>query len=154
MMQSCPHCGCELVKPRSVPAHRRLFGAIAAAFHHWPEGVEFKPRDPEHLRAYLLVRIGHVDVTAIPAPEGCSSNPSLMTLFRLSVEGAARALASRSGYYEIRVTDTGAEVITPRSISFSVVDRREFNSIQGAVDVLIELIVGVSVDQLLTEKAA
>lgn len=155
MSDHCPHCGCELAATgRSVPAHRRLFGAIGKAFHHWPEAIEFVPRDPEHLRAYILVKIGHIDIAGIPAPEGCSKNPALMALFRLAVEGTAQALAGKAGYYEIRVSAAGVEIITPRSIDFRTVTRKQFGPIQDAVDAFIELTIGVKIDRLLRERAA
>jgi hypothetical protein len=150
----CKECGAVMDGGgRSLPDHRRLFSAIAHAFHHWPEG-EFIPRDPEHLRSYLLLKVGHTNVAFIPAPEGCSENPAVMSLFKYTVEGTANALSGKAGYYELRVSAGGVEIVTPRSLDFRTVSRKEFGPIRDAVEALIELTVGVPVDQLLRENAA
>lgn len=154
MSNHCPHCGCELARPRSGPDHRRFFGAVAKAFDQWPENAEFQPRDAEHLRAYLLVRAGHFNVGKIETPEGYADNPSIRTLFRMAVEGTAKALAGETGHYDVRVSASGVEVLTPRSIDYRTVSQREFGPIRDAVEAIIEAEIGVRVDQLLKERAA
>lgn len=153
MTAHCQECGALLAHPRSVPDHRRFFGLITKAFHHWPEG-EFIPANAEQLRAYLLVKAGHTDTAFIPAPEGCAENPAVMSLFRYSVEGTARAMAGKAGYFELRVSVGGVEIITPRSIDFRTVSRREFGPIRDSVEGLVERALGVPCEQLLREEAA
>ena len=153
-IHACPHCGVILTKPRSGPDHRRFFAAIHAAFTNWPESHEFTPRDPEHLRAYLLVQANHVDVAFLPAPEGCAENPALLALFRLAVEATGAALAKKAGYMDIRVCEGGVEIRTPRTINHSVVSQKEFGPIRDNVESLIEAAVGVTAQQLLKAEAA
>lgn len=152
--QVCPHCGCELGRSRSGQDHRRLFGLIRQAFMHWPEASPFKPASEEHLRAYLLVRIGHVDITSIPAPEGIEDEPLLLQLFRLSVEAAATALQRTYRHVDIRIGAGGAAIITPRSIDYRTVTQKEFGPVRDAIQEVIEAELGVSTEQLLKEKAA
>ena len=150
-MHSCPECGCVIGRPRSGPDHRRFFGGIRAAFLQWPERAEFQPRSEEQLRAFLLVRTGHFDVTAITAPEGISEN---LQLFRVSVEAAATALQKTYPYVDIRISAGGAEILTPRTIRYDAVSQREFGPIRDAVEAYIEAQLGVPVQKLLSEKAA
>lgn len=61
---NCPHCGALFEpkangKPRSTPQHRRFFGLCTAAFDQWPETHAFRPKNPEHLRAWLEVQAQH-----------------------------------------------------------------------------------------------
>lgn len=153
-IHACPECGCILTKPRSGADHRRLFGLLRQAFIHWPESAPFVPVSEDQLRAYLLVCVGHFDVTSIPAPEGIHENETLQKLFRLSVEAAAMALQRTYAYVDIRISAGGAEILCPRSIDYRTVSQREFGPIRDAVESLVELTLGVPIEQLLREKAA
>jgi hypothetical protein len=152
-LHACPECGCLLTKARSGPDHRRLFALIHAAFHHWPEGG-FQPRDAEHLRAYLLVKSGHFNAIGIPTPEGYAENEALRDLYRVAVESTAKAIDEVTGFHDYRVSASGIELLTPRSINWQTVGQKEFGRIRDAVEGLIETSLGVPVDQLLREKAA
>jgi hypothetical protein len=153
VLHSCPHCGCVLTKGRSGADHRRLFAVISAAFDQWPETHEFRPSDPEHLRAYLLVSVGHTHVTSVPVQE-IAGDPKLMALVRPAVEATVAAIAARGSYAFVRVYADGIEVLSPRSISWSSLDQKAFGPIRDAVESLIEASLGVTAEQLLREKAA
>ena len=99
----CPQCG-HVADSRSTPDHRRFFARIHAAFHHWPEAHEFQPDDAEHLRAWLLCKAGYRDVTTIPV-EYADSEPALLRLVTLTVEGAVKA--AKGGQIEFRVEKAG-----------------------------------------------
>jgi hypothetical protein len=148
----CPSCGCELTKPRSGADHRRFFAGIRAAYFHWRG--DFTPTSEDQLRAYLLIRVGHFDVTSIPAPEGISEHETLLRLFRLSVEAAATALQRAYPYVDVRISAAGAEIFTPRSIDYRTVSQREFGPIRDAVEAYIEAQLGVPMQRLLAEQAA
>ena len=150
---SCPECGAVLTKGRSLPDHRRFFGLVTKAFEQWPEHSDFRPRDVEHLRAYLLVKAGHTDIAHIPAPPECE-NPAIMVLFKLAVEATGQALERKAGYVDYRVSSGGVEVITPRSIDFRTVGQKQFSPIREAVEALIEDVIGVKAEQLLRARAA
>lgn len=150
---SCPECGCVLTKSRSGPDHRRFFGLVAKAFDQWPEGG-FVPRDPEHLRAYLLVKVGHTNIRHIPYPDGCEESPALKVLFRLTVESTGKALEDEAGFIDYRLSSGGVEVITSRSIDFRTVGQKAFGPIREAVEAEIERVIGVNAEQLLRSRAA
>jgi len=154
VLSNCPECGHGLVKGRSRPDHNRLFAIIDRAFHQWPEAEEFQPRDAQQLRAYLTVRAGHINVVPVPVPEGYAESQAIRDLYRLAVEGTAKACAGEAGYNTTRVSASGIEVISPRSISYDTVSQKEFGPIRDAILHIIEAALGVPADQLLRERAA
>jgi len=150
-MTTCPHCGCDIAgkgKPRSVEQHRRFFGMIAAAFHHWPEGHEFEPSSTEHLRAWLLCKTGYRDVVTVPVE---SDHPSVVKLATLAVEGALRAARTHAF---VRPHGSSLAVFTAKSIAFHALPHGEFQSVNDAVQGVIEAETGMRVEDLLREKAA
>ena len=74
MMIRCPKCKFNLTdwlvatfkfslnKARSYQQHKFFFDVVAAAYFNWPEDHEFQPTDEEHLRAYILLRSGHLGI--------------------------------------------------------------------------------------------
>lgn len=134
---TCPHCS------RSSEDHRRFFGLVKAAFDQWPETHEFQPDNAEHLRAYLLCRVGHRKTTVIETEEPASAV--------LVVEAAFKAAGS---YAFVRPYGAGLAVYAPRSLSWDKLDQKKFNPIRDEVSAVIESVIGVSADQLLKEKAA
>jgi hypothetical protein len=62
MTAHCPNCGCVLEKPRSRNQHNRFFALATAAFNHWPESHNFRPKSVDHLRYWLTVEAGRFDV--------------------------------------------------------------------------------------------
>ena len=151
-MTTCPHCGCDVAnakgKPRSLEQHRRFFGMIAAAFHHWPDSHEFQPSNSEHLRAWLLCKAGYRDVVTVPVE---SDRPAVIKLAMLAVEGALRAARTHAF---VRLHGSSLVVFTAKSISFHALPHGEFQSVNDAVQEIIEVETGITVDKLLTEKAA
>ena len=151
----CPHCGVVLTKIRSLPDHRRFFGVIAKAWENWPEGYsDFQPSSAEHLRSWLLVKAGYHDVTFVPVEAEVTAHPPIMALVRLAVEASLAAVDQRGGYAIVRVSATGLEILSAKSISFATLGQKEFGQIRQAVEEILESTLGVTADQLLREKAA
>lgn len=150
-MKSCPHCGCDLVKPRSLADHRRFFAALNKAFLHWREG-DFVPTSPEHLRAWLLVQAGYSDVTSVSLE--WLDNPHLVSLARLSIEASVAAALGQGDFAFTRPSGNQIEVLRAKSISFSTLDQKAFGRLREKVEEIIEAHIGVKVDQLLREEAA
>ena len=150
----CPHCGAITGKVRSLPDHRRFFGMIGKAFDNWPHDHSYQPPSAEHLRAYLLISAGYVDVEFIPVAEECAQNPAIMAILRHAIEATHAALSRKRGYSLTRVSAAGVEIITPRSINFETLSQKEFGPIRQAVEEILETTLGVTAEQLLREKAA
>lgn len=165
----CPHCGVSLtqwlkqiiarIRLRSRADHNRLFALIEKAIPQWPENHEFQPRDAEHLRSWLLVKVGHINVKSIPYPDpkSCEEFPALKAIFRLTVESTGKAFEDDAGYVDYRVSSSGVEVVKARSISErngTVVGQKAFAPIREAVEALIEEVIGVPAEQLLRARAA
>lgn len=159
-MTTCPHCGVEQTdcghcgKPlsnRSESDHRRFFGLVRAAFHHWPEGHEFAPDNAEHLRAYLLCKAGYRTVTTIPVED--DATPAMMTLVMLTAEAAIKAART---YAFTRPHGQSIAVFTAKSINWATLSQKAFNDVRDAVTEVIESETGQTAETLLreTEKAA
>lgn len=142
----CPACGAPR-RHRSDVAHRFVFKAISAALAQWPDGHEFQPRDPEHLRAYLLLRIGHRHESELP-------------IGAMSPEAAARLLVAfvRTVHSHATVLVKGKHVIAiwPRSMSYRALGKAEFTRVSQAICDEIKAIVGVDAETLVKggEEAA
>jgi hypothetical protein len=149
----CPECGALLFKARSVPDLRRFFAVLRKTYDNWPHAVDFQPDSEDHLRGYLLVQAGHRHVEFLPYPEGCD-NQAVKALFRMAVEAAFAAMDRRRSHAELRVSQSGVEVITPRSIAFEALTQKEWGPIRESVEAVIERVLSVPIEILLTSKAA
>ncbi len=146
-MSTCPHCGADAKSGRSSPDHRRFFALINAAFVHWPEGAEFVPSESEHLRSWLLCKAGYCERTPVEYPAGDVS-PHYTKLMAIACESALRASNGR-GF--IRVHGDQIVVFTPKSIAWDKLDQKQFNDIRDKVTDVIEDVLGVRAELLLTE---
>lgn len=153
-IHSCPHCGCILIKPRSGADHRRYFGLIRAAWMNWPESHPQQFPNEDALRAWLLIEAGHHDVEFIAYPEECEENPAVKALFRLAIEATHAAFTRKRGYATLHVSAGGVEIRSAKSIDFRSVSQKEFGPIREACEAILENALGVSAQELLSEKAA
>lgn len=151
-VMNCPHCSKPLKSARSPDDHRRFFGVINAAYHHWPEGHEFAPDNAEHLRKWLLCKAGYRDVTTIPV-DYAEDQPAMLKLVLLTVEGAVKAA---DGYAFIRPHGYGLAVFKAKSIAWDKIGQKEFNAVRDAVEAVIKAELGIDPETLLkeTERAA
>lgn len=150
-MTKCPNCGFTLTEhARSSPDHRRFFGLIRAAFHHWPEASEFQPDNEEHLRAFLLCKAGYRDVTTIPC-EFAENEPAVLKLVALAAEGAVKAA---KGHAFIRPHGAAIAVFSAKSLAWDKLDQKAFNKVREAVEEVIKAEIGIEPDQLLKENDA
>lgn len=154
---NCPVCGYHdkgKGKPRSLDQHKRFYGLVRAAFHHWPEGHDFVPHDETHLRKYLICMAGPQwrNMTEILVPFA-EDQPGLTRLAAYTMQQAAEAAG---GYAFPRVDANGGRVAlyTAKSIKFAEMSHLEFCALSNAVDEVIKSEIGVDPDQLLKEKAA
>jgi hypothetical protein len=151
-MSKCQQCGADEKSQRSSPDHRRFFGLIAAAFHHWPERHEFEPDDADHLRKWLLCKAGFRDVTIITV-EYADDQPGLMKLVSLTAEAAVRAADNKAF---TRVHGDKIVVFKAKSIAWDKLSQTAFNDVRDRVTAVIENELQLSADELLkqTEAAA
>ena len=154
-MSHCPNCGTVIEHARSGPDHRRFFALISAAFTNWPEHHEHQPANEEVLRAYLLIRAGHIDVVEVEIPTSSEESEAERARVRAIVEGACRAVICRLAYYEMRVGDRALQIISAKSIDYATVRKqREFNGVREAVELIIEDALGRPAEQILKARAA
>lgn len=149
----CPQCGCEFDeelkgKPRSLDQHRRYFGVMRAAFHHWPETHDRQFGDAEELRAWVQMKAGYREIAAQIPLVGINREKAM-----LIVEAAVRA----AGSYAVPVIHGDTLVIfKPKSIAFRSLPHPAFCDLNNAVDEVIKTEIGIDADTLLkeTERAA
>ena len=147
MASICPTCGHESKgPPRSIDQHRRYFGMIKAAFHHWPETHERQFASEEELRKFLQMKAGHREIAARIPLTGIRKEQAVIL-----AEASTRA----AGSYAIPVIH-GTELVIwkPKSIAFHNLGHRAFCELNQSVDEILQAEIGLSGDQLLQETEA
>lgn len=119
---------------------------IKAACHHWPETHERQWSSPEELRAWLQMKAGAREVGAQIPLAGISKERAIML---------AEAAIRGSGSYAMPVMHDDLLVIfRPKSISFARMAAAEFCQLNDDVAAIIATETGLSVEDLLRERAA
>lgn len=146
MSGTCPTCGANTKAPRSIDQHRRFFGLMKAAFHHWPENHERQFADETELRKFITMKAGHREIGARIPLTGIRKEVAV-TL----VEAGIRA----SGTYATTAIH-GSDLIVwkPKSINFKTLGHLPFCALNTAVDEILKAEIGLSGDELLREHEA
>ena len=146
---ACTHCGVvddikvelppHITGLRSRKEHNILFGYIGLCCDNWPEQYEYQPEngDPEHLRAWALIRIGHCRALTVTEADG-------------SHEAFINTIGSfvSDRYFETYLRGDVVTILAPRSIATGKngIDRKAYNRITKSVEELLHPIVGLSID--------
>lgn len=137
---TCPHCAGN----HSDPMRRRFFGIVREANTNWPVNAEFTPDDSEHLRAWLLTKVGYRTTVEIPHR---GLEPAAVS----AIATAAIRASSKTSF--IAEHNGKIFVLTPKSIAKSKSKHKELVRVIEAVEELICSVLGIeSCDQLLKEK--
>lgn len=147
MASICPTCGHESKgPPRSLDQHRRYFGMIKAAFHHWPEIHERQFTSEDDLRKWLQMKAGHREIAARIPLTGVRREQAVIL---------AEASIKAAGSYAVPVA-IGSELVIfkPKSIAFNNLGHKAFCELNQAVDEILQAEIGLSGDQLLAEHEA
>jgi len=139
-----------------VPRSRRQDGRFFAALHevvsqgHWPESHDFQPVDAEHLRAWLLVKVGHVEkpFDEFLVPDGVDPMPMALAIINLveRVKGKGRWAFPSPRPGAIRV-------YVPKTMNWQDVDKVEFQPLVQAMCETVEQAIGTTIDQILYERS-
>lgn len=146
-MTTCPLNTCPLRTNRSSSDHRRFFGLVGVAYHHWPEKHDFQPDDEDHLRKWLLIKAGYRTITPIAA-DYAENQPALQRLVLLSVEGAVRAADNHAF---VRLQGDTIYVFAAKSIAFKKLKRAEWNELRDKVEAVIANEMNMTAETLLKE---
>lgn len=141
----CPTCGQLKPAPRNVERHKLFFAVLKPALEQWPEAFEFQPLSTEHLRAWLLYRVGHCTTRDLEIGGPSKANAVAAVRFFLAGE-------SQSKFYTS--TAKGIREYTPKSIAFHKCSESQFKTVLDAAGALIESIIGVPIEALKREHAA
>jgi hypothetical protein len=148
--QWCPECGCLLSDVRSHKHLGAFFLFLKHVFENWPEAGagpdQFVPDNTEHLRAFLLVRSGHVQPSHVfrfanrqEAQWGAGFISELM-----------RADRARGVYGWPQKKEGGIAIIYPASISIygpNKISEKQFCKVTEAVFKVIYDLTGIDFDE-------
>jgi hypothetical protein len=129
-------------KPRSLDQHKRFFGLVRAAFHHWPEVHDQQFADETECRKFLIMKAGWRDLR-LSLPLSGIRAPAAIAL-------VTAALRSAGSHAAVRVDKGTLYVWTPKSINFAAMPHLEFCALSDAVSQTIELETGLSSEELLS----
>lgn len=129
-------------KPRSVDQHRRFFGLIKAAFHHWPEQHSFQPDNEEHLRAWLLVKAKHRKIHSFAFSDGAAELARLVPIMTLMM---------LDRYSWAWPYEDGIRVCVPASVSFKSLPHAEACKVLDNVGQVLRDEAGLEPDDLLKD---
>lgn len=141
--QLCDHCPAKA--QRSLPQHRRLFGLIKAAYHHWPDGHEFTPMSEDHLRKWLTAKAGYHTVKTLTLVDITSGEAIAL------LEAAFHAAGAHSF---VKATAGKVYIFTPKSIAFDKLDHKAACSLFDEIGAVIEAELGIKADELLKQHEA
>ena len=137
---SCPHCSGN----HSDPMRRRFFSIVREANTHWPYDAEFTPDDAEHLRAWLLTKVGYR--TAVEIPHRGIEPAAVAAIATAAIRASTKTSFIFSHNGKILV-------LTPKSIAKAKSKHKVLCQVFEAVEALVCETLGIeSCDQLLKEK--
>jgi hypothetical protein len=137
-MSQKPPIECAKCKERmrSTEEHNLLFGVIDMAFeNNWPSDHKFKPRDAEHLRAWLLIEAGHYKTLSIDDADMVAGIPSIVKMFRFFTDEVDD--------FRLIKTPTGVEVRRAKSIRGKL-PVKEFRVVADKVYEIIKEVSGIT----------
>jgi hypothetical protein len=127
-----------------------FWAIITAACSSWPHKHPFQPTGVtekdrvNNLYGWLLVEAGYVHIGHLESHEAHAVNVGL-TVARREVKG------KKVHYWRLVPTDTGWELITPKSLDKQTAGKRQFEDVRGAVYSIIETVLGTPIETLKRE---
>jgi len=129
----------EVTRPRSGKHHRFLFGLIGKAFENLPEDLTEKFPTPERLRVWAEIRCGYCTA----ADFVCENDEEAARVARAVTWGDEYALATIRGnvVYAFRA----------KSIDYASLGQDDFNELFEKMASVLAKLLGVTVEELLSE---
>lgn len=141
----CRECGAPM-RQRSDIDHRMFWAIVHRAFSNWPEQHPFCPMDASELYGWLLIEAKH-----------CVSGEIKETAIN-AIRKSARVFLDLAGesehpiyYMRLAPTKHGVKVTIPKSLSYKSVGKRQFEDVRSRVYEIIEVTLGVKVEDLKRE---
>ena len=148
----CPECGAILNDERS-DKHLRMFNAfLQYVVKHWPsyspDGryiADQRPNNKEHLRALMLIRVGHCEPEHVIEAHAQSEME-----WAIKTANALMAAERRAGRYGVTTISEGGIVVRrPASIAMSgknKISEKKFCQITDEVFAIIAMETGIVLD--------
>lgn len=130
----CATCGGSI---RSAKEHNTVFGVIDMAFPNWPERHPFKPKDKEHLRAWLLIEVDHTD--ELDVTDLSEGNPAVVV---------AVGQFFCHGRSDFRLVNRGNRMLVkrPRTLKKAEVGVEVYRRVAQAVYEIVAIETGITVE--------
>jgi len=132
----------KLTQPRSLPHHNFFFAFLEEVYLGWPfETHPFQPDDSEHLRAWLTVKAGYMQMMEFEVPDG----PTVSAAIKVAKGVVFQFSGGRPIWFKV----VGHKIFAawPKSIKFTKMDEKEFIEFTTKVFDLIWSEVGIDVEE-------
>lgn len=143
--QACPTCH-QPWQHRSDADHGMFWAIIERAFQSWPEQHPFCPTDKNELYGWLLIEADYCVSGEVQDRDINAIRKSARVFMDLAGE-------SNHPIYYMRLNPTkkGVKVTIPKSLSYKTAGKRQFEDVRAKVYEIIEIILGVKVEDLKRE---
>ena len=141
---NCPTCG-QGLRHRGDADHRMFWSIMKIAYDTWPEAHEFQPLGKMHLYGWLLIEVGYIHE---PPIEIESRNVEFVQAILMAV---FPAIKSKIHCIRFVPTAKGVRVLIPKSLDYKTAGKRQYEDVRSKVYELIEVTLGVPVEQLKRE---
>jgi len=133
-------CRAKLTQPRSIKHNNFFHICIKKVFDNLPDGHRYQ--DEEHLRAHLLVSIGHCDVLELDT-SGVDEK-----MLAILIDRIIDQFLDLKGRVFFKQVGDKLYLRTPKSTSFVAADQAQFKPIADKALEMAAGMIGVTVDDL------
>ena len=141
----CRECGAPK-RQRSDIDHGMFWAVVERAFRNWPEAHEFCPMDKYELYGWLLIRVDYCVSGEIHDRDINAIRKSARVFMELCGESDHPIY-----YMDLKPTTNGVRVKIPKSLSYKSAGKRRFEDVRSKVYEIIELTLGVKIEELKRE---
>lgn len=152
MSDKCELCGSPRHhhQTRSAPQFRRYHKLIDAAFLHWPERHNFRPKSRDHLRYWLTVEAGKFDV---------AKNIRVHSVDAIALQALLEGVLRTSDDERLFIDIDGDLITVKRAHSIKTtgpdaMPQREFAQLCSEVDAVVSTEIGIEPEKLLKAHEA
>jgi hypothetical protein len=117
----------KITQPRSVPHNAFFHAFLQEVYPKWPKGHRHQPETWEHLRAWLLCKVGHCRRVEVEVGDAS------LHVVRKVLHGLAQFHEDEDRYYWHWVERESVIFVRPLTLRFDTVDENEFKIITEAV---------------------
>lgn len=144
--QACGDCPFAPQRQRSRIDHGMFWAIIQRTFESWPERHPFCPDNKDELYGWLLIEVGYSVSGEVHDQDINAIRKSARVFMDLAGESDHPIY-----YMRLKRTARGVRVTIPKSLSYKSAGKRQFEDTRGKVYELIEVTLGVKIEDLKIE---